>query len=222
MPAKVAVIYYSSTGTNYHLAQAAAEAAEEMGSEVRLRRVRETAPAEAVAARAEWQAHLDATRHVPEAGLEDLDWADVYIFSSPTRFGNVASQMKAFIDTTGGLWFQGKLTNKVATAMTSAQNEHGGQEVTTLTFYVTLAHWGTILVPPGYTDPAVYAAGGDPYGTSATATGGDITEAERDAARHQARRAIEVANWLIEGRRALDLQERGAAATETYGSSTAH
>lgn len=212
MAVNVAVIYYSSTGTNYQLAQAAAEAAAAEGTEVRLRRVRETAPDAAVDSRPEWRAHIEATRDVPEAVLDDLGWADVYIFSAPTRFGNVAGQMKAFVDTTGGLWFQGKLANKVATAMTSAQNAHGGQESTLLGFYVTMAHWGAIIVPPGYTDQSIFAAGGNPYGTSVTATGGDVPEEQLAAARHQARRAVQIGGYLGAGREALQRQAEQSAA----------
>lgn len=215
MSVRVAVIYYSSTGTNYELARAAAEAAENLGAEVRLRRVRETAPPEAVASRPEWQAHLEATKDVPEASLDDLDWADTFVFSSPTRFGNVASQLRAFVDTAGGLWAQGKLTNKVATLMTSAQNDHGGQESTLLTFYVTLAHWGTILVPPGYTDQTIFAAGGNPYGTSVTATGGNVPENVLEAARYQARRAVEVTMWLKAGQEVRQRETAGLEATAT-------
>ena len=96
--------------------------------------------------------------------------------------------------------------------MTSASNEHGGQEVTSRAFYITLAHWGAILVPPGYTDPAVFAAGGNPYGTSVTATDGELSEAEIAAAQHQARRAVQVAAWLGEGQKALEREAQEAAA----------
>ncbi|MBE3576306.1 MAG: NAD(P)H:quinone oxidoreductase [Limnochordales bacterium] len=203
-PVKVAVIYYSSTGTNYKLAQAAAEAAREMGAEVRVRKVRELAPESAINSNSHWKAHLEATRDVPEATLDDLDWADVYIFSTPTRYGMMASQMKQFLDTTGPLWAQGKLANKVATVMTSAANPHGGQEATILSFWALLAHWGAIIVPPGYTDQSVFAAGGNPYGTSVTVPQADTAGAIPDekalaAARYQARRAVTVASWIMKG-----------------------
>ncbi|MHB1956679.1 MAG: NAD(P)H:quinone oxidoreductase [Sulfobacillus sp.] len=197
---KVAVIYYSAMGTNYGLAQAASDAAREAGAEVRLRRVRELAPAEAIAANAAWQAHHEATRDaVPQATLDDLDWADAYIFSMPTRFGNMAAQMKQFLDTAGPLWGQGKLANKAVTAMTSAQNAHGGQESTLLSFYVTMYHWGAIVVAPGYTDPTVFAAGGNPYGTSASQPAdGQLGQAELAAARYQAKRLVDIARKLVQ------------------------
>ena len=124
---KIAVIYYSSTGNVHELAGALAEGAEEAGAEVRLRRVPELAPAEAIASNPLWQAHVDATAgEVQEATPADLEWADGYAFGTPTRFGTPAAQMKQFIDTLGGLWFTGKLADKGATAFTSAQNVHGG------------------------------------------------------------------------------------------------
>lgn len=199
----VAVIYYSAGGTNHRLALAAADAAEQAGAAVRLRRVPETAPPAAIARNAAWRAHLDATRGVPEATLEDLAWAGVYVFSAPTRYGSIAGPLRAFLDTTGGLWAQGQLADKIATVMTSAGELHGGQETTLLGFYATLAHWGAVIVPPGYTDPAVFAAGGNPYGTSVTAAeDGNVPEAQLAAARHQARRAVEVGRRLAAGRAA--------------------
>jgi NAD(P)H dehydrogenase (quinone) len=92
----VAVIYYSSTGNVHALAEAVAEGAEETGAEVRLRRVAEFAPDEAIDANAAWRAHLQATASVPVASLDDLRWADAYAFGSPTRFGNLSAQLKQF------------------------------------------------------------------------------------------------------------------------------
>ncbi|OUM90365.1 MAG: NAD(P)H:quinone oxidoreductase, type IV [Bacillus thermozeamaize] len=196
----LAVIYYSSTGTNYQLAQWAAEAAKEEGAEVRVRKVRELAPPEAIAANPAWQAHAEATKNVPEATLEDLDWADAIIFSVPTRFGNLPSQMKQFLDTAGGLWAQGKLTNKVVSAMSSAQNSHGGQEQTILSLYTTMFHWGAIVVAPGYTDPIQFQAGGNPYGVSVTVNqDGKMVEDVEAAVKHQAKRTLMVARWVKAG-----------------------
>ncbi|HYG19073.1 MAG TPA: NAD(P)H:quinone oxidoreductase, partial [Ohtaekwangia sp.] len=163
---RAAIIYYSSTGANYQLAQWAAEGAQQAGAETRIVRVKELAPESAIAANPAWKKNLEVTAHVPEATMDDLEWADVYIFSIPTRYGNLPAQMKQFLDMTGGLWAEGKLANKVVTAMSSAQNVHGGQEETILALYTTMYHWGCIVVAPGYTDPVLYAAGGNPYGTS--------------------------------------------------------
>ncbi|MBE3595926.1 MAG: NAD(P)H:quinone oxidoreductase [Hydrogenibacillus sp.] len=197
MSVRVAVIYYSATGTNYRLAQTAERAAQSVGAETRLAKVPELAPPEAIAKNPAWQKHVDATQDVPIARVEDLEWADVIVLSTPTRYGNVSSQMKQFLDTTGGLFAQGKLVNKVVTAMTSAQNTHGGQEATLLSLYTTAYHWGAIVVTPGYTDPAVFAAGGNPYGTSVVATDdGTIPDAAFQAVEHQVRRAIDIAKRL--------------------------
>ncbi len=195
-PIRLTIIYYSSYGTNYQMAQTAAEAAREAGADVKVLRVRETAPPEAYQSQGPWAEHLELTKDVPMAQLSDLEWADAYLFSVPTRYGGAASQMRSFFDTTGGLWFQGKLANKAASVMTSAQNPNGGQETTLLTMYVSLMHWGCILVPPGYTDPSVFAAGGNPYGASVTASGQPIRAEELEAVRHQARRLVEYARRI--------------------------
>ena len=198
---KLAVFYYSSTGTNYLLATWAAEAAEEAGAEVRVLKVPELAPEAAINSNPAWKAHYDATKDVPVASSSDLEWADAYIFSVPTRFGNVASQMKQFLDIQGGLWAEGKLMNKVVSAMSSAQNPHGGQEATILSLYTTMAHWGAIIVPPGYTNPVIFKAGGNPYGTSvAQGQDGKMIEDVKDAVNHQAKRTVEVASWVKKGR----------------------
>jgi NAD(P)H dehydrogenase (quinone) len=197
---KLAVIYYSSTGTNHKMANAAADAAKEMGAEVKVLKVPELAPEEAIASNAGWKAHYEATRDVPTATAMDLEWADAIIFSVPTRFGNVPSQAKQFLDTMGGLWAQGKTINKVVSAMTSAQNPHGGQEATILSLYTSMYHWGAIVVAPGYTDQVLFGAGGNPYGTSVTAVeGGTIDEAATAAIKHQAKRVATVAEWIKNG-----------------------
>ncbi len=108
------------------------------------------------------------TEDVPEASLEDLAWADAYVFGTPTRFGNVSAQLKQFIDTAGPLWAEGKLADKVVSGFTSALNAHGGQESTLLSMYNVFMHWGSIIVPPGYTDQSIFEAGGNPYGVSST------------------------------------------------------
>jgi NAD(P)H dehydrogenase (quinone) len=187
---KLTVVYYSTYGTNHQMAEVAAEAAREAGAEVRLRRVRETAPADVVKAQEAWSAQAERSADVPEASPEDLVWADAYFFSSPTRYGGAASQMRAFIDTLGPIWQEGKLADKMVTAMTSAQNTHGGQETTLQTLYYTFMHWGAIVVTPGYTDKSVFASGGNPYGVSVTVGDEGLTEEKKEAIRHQARRLV--------------------------------
>jgi len=199
---KLAVIYYSSTGTNYQLAKWAEEGAKELGAEVRLLKVQELAPDAAIDSNPAWRKHFDDTKDVPIATSEDLDWADAIIISSPTRFGNVASQMKQFLDIQGGLWAQGKLMNKVVSAMSSASNPHGGQEATIKAIYTTMMHWGAIIVPPGYTDNSIFAAGGNPYGTSVTVgEDGNMVEDVKEAVKHQAKRTVEVAAWIKKGKK---------------------
>lgn len=198
---KLTIVYYSSTGTNYQMALAAKAAAEAAGAEVRLRKVAELAPDAAIDSNPAWRAHVNATRDVPVVSPADMEWANAYLFGTPTRYGNVASQMKQFIDTLGGLWFRGSLSNKPVAAFTSAMNVHGGQESTLLALYHTFYHWGSIIVPPGYTDPAFYAAGGNPYGVSATADPQqpEVAEATLEAVRVMTRRLVQVAGWLLKG-----------------------
>lgn len=189
---KLAIVYYSTYGTNHQMAEIAAEAAREAGAEVRLCRVRETAPEGVVKAQEAWAAHAEKTANIPEATPEDLVWANAFLFSAPTRYGGAASQMRSFIDTLGPIWQEGKLANKTFSAMTSAMNPHGGQETTLQTLYITAMHWGAILVPPGYTDQAVFAAGGNPYGATVTANNQPLSEEDKAAIRHQARRLVEI------------------------------
>ena len=108
--------------------------------------------------------------------------------------------MKQFLDTMGGLWFNCKLVNKVVSAMTSAQNSHGGQEATILSLYTTMHHWGAIVATPGYTNPVIFGAGGNPYGTSVT-VGQDRKMVENFSAvqvavKHQAKLTVTVAEWV--------------------------
>lgn len=198
---KLAVIYYSMGGTNYQLARWAAEAAKAAGAEVRVLKVEELAPQSIIDTVPAWKAHVEATKDVPVAEPADLDWADAIIFSVPTRFGVMASQMKQFLDQTGGLWAQGKLTNKVVSAMSSAQNARGGQEATILSLYTMMFHWGAVVAAPGYTDDSIVQAGGNPYGTSVTVDqNGKMVEDVQAAVKHQAKRTLELASWLKKGR----------------------
>jgi NAD(P)H dehydrogenase (quinone) len=195
----VAVIYYSATGNVHALALAVAAGAESAGADVRLRRVAELAPPEAIDSNPAWRAHADATADIPVATHEDLRWADAYAFGTPTRYGNVASQLKQFLDTTAALWAAGELSDKPATAFTSAINTHGGNEATLLALYNTMHHWGAITVPPGYTDPVVTAAGGNPYGTAHPSGAGAPGEAVLAAARHQGQRLARIVARLRAG-----------------------
>jgi NAD(P)H dehydrogenase (quinone) len=197
----VAVIYYSSTGTVFDLAKRAATVAEKAGAQVRLRKVRELAPDEAIASNRGWAEHAQATQHVVEASLDDLEWADVIMLGAPTRFGLPAAQLKQFIDTTGPLWAQGRLVNKVATSFTASSTRHGGQESTILALNNTFYHWGCIIVPPGYADPIQFQSG-NPYGASHTSNNGEDApgDVELSAIEFQAKRALDVAEAYLRGR----------------------
>lgn len=198
---KLAIIYYSSTGANHQMAKWAEEGATQEGAETRVRKVKELAPPEAINANPAWKKNYEATKNIPEASLDDLEWADAIIFSAPTRYGSPASQFRQFLDLTGGLWSKGKLENKVVSAMSSAMNPHGGQESTIITIYNTMCHWGAIIAPPGYTDPALFAAGGNPYGTSVSVSGeGKMLEDVKNAVIYQAKRTVTIAKWVKQGK----------------------
>lgn len=199
----VAIIFYSMGGTNFQLAKWAEEAAKEAGANAKILKVEELAPASVIENNEAWKATVEATKDVPIATSDDIEWADALIFSVPTRFGNIASQMKQFLDIQGGIWAEGKTVNKVVSAMTSAQNPHGGQEATILALYTSMMHWGAIIVPPGYTDQSIFAAGGNPYGTSVSVDqDGNMVEDVQAAVKHQTERTITVAEWVKKGNQA--------------------
>ena len=195
---KIAIIYYSATGTTYHLARAVEQGAQQAGAEVRFRKVRELAPEEAINSNQGWSAHRLETQHVPEASLDDLEWADAIILGTPTRYGLPTAQLKQFIDTTGGLWGQGKLINKITSSFTSAATQHGGQESTILALNTTFYHWGSIIVGPGYADPIQFQAG-NPYGASFTSNNGALNpdEVALGSARFQGKRIAEVTAQFV-------------------------
>ena len=201
MPVKVAIVYYSQTGGTHKLADAIAQGAREAGAEVRLLKVKETAPEAAVAANERWKAHQELTNGVPEATLDDLEWADAIVLGSPTRYGGASSQLRAFIDTTGPLWAKGALVDKIGSAFCSAATLHGGQEATILSILTTFYHWGSIVVAPGYVDPIQFAMG-NPYGVSFTSNNGQNPpdETALAAARFQGKRVAETAARLAVNR----------------------
>jgi NAD(P)H dehydrogenase (quinone) len=200
---KIAVIYYSATGHVHKLAEAVATGAADAGSEVRLRRVAELAPEEVIRQQDAWHEQYQATMNVvKEAKLEDLKWADGFALGTPTRYGLPAAQLKEFIDQTGPLWIEGQLSNKAATSFTSSANVHGGQESTLLALNNTFYHWGSLIVPPGYTNPLLSAAGGNPYGTSyVSGLAGDsaVSQDALTAAHYQGQRLAQCASLLVAG-----------------------
>ena len=194
----LAVVYYSSTGTIHGMAERLAEAGEKAGAEVRLRQVAELAPAEAIASNAAWSQHFDRTKDEPKATPDDIVWADAVLFGTPTRYGNVASQLKQFLDTLGPQWMQGQLADKAYAGFTATMTAHGGQESTLLALYNTIYHFGGVVVAPGYTDPLKFADG-NPYGVSHV-TGGTndapLTEVDHAALDHLAQRIVTFAGKL--------------------------
>lgn len=193
----IAVIYYSSTGSTHSIAQAFVEGATDAGAEVRLRRADELAPQSIIDANPVWSAHLQATEHIEVATPDDLAWADGYVLGAPTRFGQPASQLKQFIDTTSGPWGAGLLAGKPASVFTSTTERHGGQEATLLALAHTLFHWGSTIVPTGYVDyPLSHAAGGNPYGVSAITGDGAPDEHVLTLARFQGKRVAEMSALL--------------------------
>ncbi|MGQ0632627.1 MAG: NAD(P)H:quinone oxidoreductase [Sporichthyaceae bacterium] len=197
---KLAIIYYSSTGHVDDLVAEYAAGAEKAGAQVRVRRVAELAPPEAIATNPEWQAHHDAVADEPVATPDDADWADAIVFGTPTRFGNVAAQLKQYIDSLGGLWAEGRLADKVYSGLTSTATPHGGHESTLLALYNTVHHFGGILVTPGYTADVF----DNPYGPSHTDGQGSIEISEHTRAASQAagERVAHVTALLLAGRAA--------------------
>ncbi|MGM0523976.1 MAG: NAD(P)H:quinone oxidoreductase [Bacillota bacterium] len=196
----VTVIFYSMGGTNVQLAKWAKEGSEQAGANVRLVKVDELAPEAVINGNEGWKNTVESIKDIPSATSDDIEWADAIIFSVPTRFGTMPSQMKQFIDMQGGLWANGKTVNKVVSAMTSAQNPHGGQEATLLSLYTAMMHWGAIIVTPGYSDPVVFGAGGNPYGTSVSVDqDGNMVEDVEAAVKYQAKRTVTVADWVKQG-----------------------
>ncbi|MFI9626882.1 NAD(P)H:quinone oxidoreductase [Streptomyces sp. NPDC052042] len=197
---KLAVIYYSSTGFSAEIAKEIAEAGAKAGAEVRLLKTAELAPEAAIASNEAWAAHAAASADIPVATPDDVEWADAVIFGTPTRFGNVSSQLKQFLDTLGGLWARGALADKVYSGFVTSATTHGGQESTLLALYNSIHHFGGLVVAPGYTD-AVKFVDGNPYGTSHVDAQGNnpIAEQTRNAARHQAERVVKIASALKAG-----------------------
>jgi len=139
--AKILVVFYSRDGSVETLAQAVSEGAREAGAEVRLRRVPDIVPTAVMAKVPGWEER--SKRMLSEYGAptpDDAEWADGIIFGTPTRFGNASAELKAFIDSLGGLWFQGKLNGKAAGAFTSTAGPHGGNEATLVSLYIPMAH----------------------------------------------------------------------------------
>jgi NAD(P)H dehydrogenase (quinone) len=205
----IQIVFYSMYGHIYKMALAVAEGAREVeDADVSLFQVAELVPDEALEASGARNAR-EAFAHIPIAVPARLVEADAVIFGTPTRFGNMCAQMRNFLDQTGKLWLAGALVGKVASVFSSTATQHGGQETTIVTTWVTLAHHGMILVPIGYAAPETLhmdeAQGGGPYGaTTLAGTDGSRqpTENELNIARFQGRHVAEITRALLRGRQA--------------------
>ena len=196
---KVLVLYYSSYGHIETMAGAVAEGARSAGAEVTIKRVPELVPDE-VARKSGYK--LDQT--APVASVSELPEYDAIIFGTPTRYGNMAAQMKNFIDQTGALWVQGMLVGKVGSVFTSTGSQHGGQETTILTFLAPLLHLGFVIVGLPYSFQGQMGVtevmGNSPYGAS-TIAGGDgrrqPSPIELEGAHYQGRHVAKIAAKLV-------------------------
>lgn len=203
---KVQVVFYSMYGHVYTLAEAVAAGANEVaGAEVSLFQVAELVP-DAALEKSGAAAARQRFAHIPVAAPAQLADADAIIFGTPTRFGNMAAQMRNFLDQTGGLWAKGALIGKVGSVFTSTGTQHGGQETTITSFHTTLLHHGMIIVGVPYSCPGLTnmqeITGGTPYGAS-TLAGGDGTrqpsQNELEIARFQGKHVAEITRKLVGG-----------------------
>ncbi len=201
---KVQVIFYSMYGHIYRMAEAVAQGAREVqGAEVELLQVPELIP-EDVLEKSGAKKAREAFAHIPIAKPADLADADAVIFGTPTRFGNMCAQMRNFLDETGGLWVQNALVGKVGSVFTSTATQHGGQETTLISSYITLLHLGMVIVGLPYSETRQATlgeiSGGSPYGAS-TITGGDgsrwPSENELAMARFQGHHVASIAQKLV-------------------------
>ena len=200
---KVKVIFYSMYGHIYTMAEAVAEGAREVeGAEVELLQVSELVPDDVLQKSGAKKAR-QAFAHIPVAKVDDLVDADAIIFGIPTRYGNMCAQMRNFLDQTGALWAKGALIGKVGSVFVSSATQHGGQETTIITSYITLLHLGMVIVGLPYSETRQFTldeiSGGSPYGAS-TITGGDgsrrPSENELAMARFQGRHVATIAKKL--------------------------
>lgn len=204
---KVSVVFYSMHGHIYRMAEAIAEGARSVeGAEVSLFQVPELVPDEALEASGA-KAARSAFAHVPVMEVEQLAEADAILFGTPTRFGNMAAQMRQFLDRTARLWINGSLIGKVGSVFASTGTQHGGQETTITSFHTTLLHHGMIIVGVPYSEPGLTVmtevTGGTPYGAT-TLAGVDNkrlpSENELKIARFQGKHVAEITRKLTSGR----------------------
>ncbi len=204
MSIKVNVIFYSMYGHIYKMAEAIAEGAKSVaGAEVKLLQVAETIPDDVLEKYGAKAARASFAK-VPTATLENLTEAHAIIFGTPTRFGNMAGQMRTFLDQTGQIWFSGGLIGKVGSVFASTASQHGGQETTITSFHNTLLHHGMIIVGVPYSEKGLLdlsaISGGTPYGAT-TIAGGDgsrqPSQNELNIAKYQGKHVAEITAKLF-------------------------
>ena len=204
MSIKVQVIFYSMFGHIYRMAEAIVEGAKQVpGAEVSLYQVPELLP-DNVLEKYGAKAAKAALAKIPIANVDQLAEAHAIIFGTPTRFGNMAAQMRSFLDQTGGLWAKGSLIGKVGSVFASTGTQHGGQETTITSFHTTLLHQGMVIVGVPYSESGLLnmsdITGGTPYGAT-TLAGPDgsrqPSESELKIARHQGKHVAEIATKLF-------------------------
>ncbi|MHB8842562.1 MAG: NAD(P)H:quinone oxidoreductase [Candidatus Aquicultor sp.] len=201
---RVLVVFYSMLGNTAALARAVAQGAEDMGAEVRLRQVQELVSKESIESNPQAKKAKEELAEIPMASNDDLEWADGVAFGTPTRYGNMSAQMKEFIDQTGALWAEGKLTDKVAGFFVSTSTLHGGQESTLLSMITPILHFGMIPVGVPYSQEEclfkVEVGGGSPYGASSVsgpASNMPPTQNDLQVARTLGGRIAKVASRMI-------------------------
>ncbi len=202
MAAKVQVIFYSMYGHIYEMAEAVAAGVREVpGAEVSLFQVPELVP-DAVLVKSGAKKAREAFAHIPIATVNQLSEADAIIFGTPTRFGNMAAQMRNFLDQCGGLWVRNALVGKVGSVFASTGTQHGGQETTITSFHTTMLHLGMIIVGVPYSATGLTnmteITGGTPYGAT--------TLANSDGSRQPSRNELEIAQF--QGRHVADITRR--------------
>ena len=204
MSIKVNVIFYSMYGHIYKMAEAAAEGAKSVaGAEVKLLQVAETIPDDVLEKYGAKAARASFAK-VPTATLDNLTEAHAIIFGTPTRFGNMAGQMRTFLDQTGPIWFSGGLIGKVGSVFASTASQHGGQETTITSFHSTLLHHGMIIVGVPYSEKGLLdlsaVSGGTPYGATTIAAGDGSRQPsanELNIAKFQGKHVAELATKLF-------------------------
>jgi NAD(P)H dehydrogenase (quinone) len=200
---KVLIVYYSAYGHIHRMAEAVAEGVREVkGAEVEMRRVPETLPENILKQIGAIEAQKTFS-HIPICTVDELASADAIIFGTPTRYGNMCAQMRAFLDATGPLWAKGALVGKVGSVFASSATQHGGQESTILSFHITLLHHGMIIVGLPYSFQGQTRideiTGGSPYGASTIAgPKGERMPSENElaAARFQGKHVAMIASKL--------------------------